>query len=82
MSTEKERKDIARALARWFESQEVDSTMAAFVMVTLAGTVTGLAAKGPAHLDRLMKLLVKELHRAGCESHDRFVKRQWGDPDD
>lgn len=78
MSTEKERKDIAHALARWFQSQEIDSKMAAFVMVTLAGTITGLEASGPSHLDRLMKLLIKELQRAGVASHDSQARlRRW-----
>ena len=74
---EKERKDVSHALARWFQSQEVDAVTAAYVMMTLAGTIIGLEASSHAQLDRLIKHLVEELQRAGIASRDSNIRQRW-----
>ena len=76
-ATVQERQAIADAMARWCQSQEMNSKLAAFVMTSLAGTIAGLHAEDRDHLDHLLTQLGKELHHKACHSYDR--KREFGD---
>jgi len=56
---------ITEALARWWKSQNIPPPDAAFIMVRLAGLITGgLLAGDKKHLDDGLVILVRELHRA------------------